>query len=54
MAKVQGALTKVSGVINVKVSLPDNAILTLKENQVTVDEIRAAVKATGFNAEIRN
>ena len=54
MAKVQAALTKVSGVISVKVSLPDNAILTLKENQVTVDELRSVVKETGFNAEIRN
>ena len=33
MAKVQAALTKVSGVISVKVSLPDNAVLTLKASQ---------------------
>ena len=54
MAKVQAALTKVSGVISVKVSLQDNAILSLKEDQVTVDELRSVVKETGFNAEIRN
>ena len=29
-------------------------ILTLKGNRVTVDELLAAVKATGFNAEIQN
>tara|TARA_B100000949_G_C14136401_1_gene388823 strand:- start:356 stop:511 length:156 start_codon:yes stop_codon:yes gene_type:complete len=51
---VQGALNRISGVINVNVSLPDNAILTLKGNRVTVDELLAAVKATGFNAEIQN
>ena len=54
MAKVQDALTKVSGVISVEVSLPDNAVLTLKEDQVTVDELRSVVEETGFNAEIRN
>ncbi len=51
---MQGALNRISGVINVNVSLPDNAILTLKGNRVTVDELLAAVKATGFNAEIQN
>ena len=54
MAKVQDALTKVSGVINVNVSLPNNAILTLKENQVTVEELLTVIKATGFDAEIQN
>jgi len=54
VAKVQAALTKVSGVISVEVSLPYNAVLTLKEDQVTVDELRSVVKETGFNAEIRN
>ena len=51
---MQGALTKISGVIDVNVSLPNNAILQLQENQVTIDELLAVVKATGVSEEIQN
>ena len=51
---MQDALAKVSGVIDVNVSLPNNAILQLQEKQVTIDELLAVVKATGFSAEIQN
>ena len=51
MKKVQDALTKIPGVIDVNVSLEaSNAIIKVTEGQVAVDQLTAAVEAAGFKA----
>ena len=51
MKKVQDALTKIPGVIDVNVSLEtSNAIIKVTEGQVAVDQLTAAVETAGFKA----
>ena len=52
MNKVQVALTKIPGVIDVNVSLEDSsAVIKVATGQVTVDQLTAAVKVAGFKAD---
>ena len=52
MNKVQVALTKIPGVIDVNVSLEDNsAIVKVAKGQVTVDQLTAAVETAGFKTD---
>jgi copper chaperone CopZ len=51
---VQGALTKVSGVIAARVSLPNQAIVKIEKGKVTSTELTSAVKGVGFSAAAKN
>ena len=55
MNKVQVALTKIPGVIDVNVSLEDNsAIVKVATGKVTLSDLTATVKEAGFTAQIKN
>lgn len=55
VSKVQTALTKISGVISADVSLTDNhAIVQITDGKVTTDDLIAAIKSTGFGANVKN
>ena len=50
---MQGALTKVSGVTSVSVSLPDKAVVKIEKDKASVAELTAAVKRAGFSAVVK-
>ena len=51
VAKVQGALAKIDGVINAAVSMPNSAVVKVNEN-VTVAQLTEAVTGAGFSAKV--
>ena len=50
---MQDALTQHQSVINVEVSLPDQAVLKIRKNTVTAADLADIVKETGFSAEAK-
>ena len=47
---MQDALTKHQNVISAEVSLPDQAIIKVRQNSVKVDELADVIKTAGFTA----
>ena len=55
MKKVQDALTKIPGVIDVNVSLEGNsAVIKVTKGKVTPANLTATVKEAGFTAQLKN
>ena len=50
-SKVQDVLSKIEGVINAAVSMPDSAVVKINEN-VTVAQLTEAVSGAGFSAKV--
>ncbi|HIO48829.1 TPA: hypothetical protein EYN23_15955 [Candidatus Poribacteria bacterium] len=51
VAKVQGALANIDGVINAAVSMPGSAVVKVNE-KVTVAQLTEAVTGAGFSAKV--
>jgi len=47
---VQDALSQHQSVISVEVSLPDQAIIKVRKNTATAEDLANIVKETGFSA----
>ena len=47
---MQDALTKHQNVISAQVSLPDQAVIKVRKDSVTVDELTKVVETAGFTA----
>ena len=47
---MQDALTKHQNVISAEVSLPDQAVIKVRKDGVSVDELKNIVKSAGFTA----
>ncbi len=47
---MQDALTKHQNVISAEVSLPDQAVIKVRKDSVTVDELTKVVENAGFTA----
>ena len=45
---MQDALTKHHDVISAEVSLPDQAVIKVRKDSVTVDELTNVIKTAGF------
>ena len=55
MKKVQDALTKIPGVIDVNVSLKGNsAVIKVTKGKVTRSDLTTTVKEAGFTAKLKN
>ncbi|MCY3739829.1 MAG: hypothetical protein OXH00_02280 [Candidatus Poribacteria bacterium] len=50
---MQGALTQHQSVISVQVSLPDQAVIKVRKNTATADDLANIVKETGFSAKAK-
>jgi copper chaperone CopZ len=50
---VRSALSKVKGVVNADVALPDKAEVKVQKGKVNPDQLIKAVKEAGYSAKLR-
>ena len=49
---MQAALSKIAGVTEAAVALPDKAVVKIESGKVTIDILTAAVTGAGFSATV--
>ena len=51
--KVRSALSKVPGVLEANVEMPNKADVKVEKGKVTLDQLTKAVKEAGYSAKLR-